>query len=248
MPGIVLVRQCQKLAEIAAVSLEQRPLGEGQARRARKALAGLLSHLGIDDTPGGHKSTERSWSFGQRGGSGSANKDRGSGQSRAPSWGVQNWSAAKQIQVMSANLVAPRGTEASGLAMPVYIIMSIVTVFVMWALVVTAIPCQERTGLATHFQVPKQLGWAQSMMALHEKIGEEWKKKEKKGASPVGLLEEIQKMEKLGQSLLEFSDSFQCPMPVERLDKAAAQVAELTETCRRMEVFHRIVRSRMEIL
>ncbi|KAK4797095.1 hypothetical protein SAY86_029421 [Trapa natans] len=51
MPGIVLVRQCQKLAEIAAVSLEQRPLGEGQARRARKALAGLLSLLGIDDTP-----------------------------------------------------------------------------------------------------------------------------------------------------------------------------------------------------
>ncbi|KAK4795944.1 hypothetical protein SAY86_028270 [Trapa natans] len=262
MHGIDSVRQCQKLAEIAAASLEQRPLGEGQARRAKKALAGLLSAMGIDETSGGHKSAERSWSFGRRGGGGggvSVTKDRGSGQSRASTWGVpKNWSAAKQIQVMSANLVAPRGAEASGLAMPVYI-MSIVTVFVMWALV-AAIPCQEKTGLATHFQVPRQLGWAQSMVWLHEKIGEELKKKEKKGASPVGLLEEIQKMEKLGQSLLEFSDGFQYPVPEEKLDEAAAQVADLTETCRRMEdglvplqhqireVFHRIVRSRTEVL
>lgn len=98
------------------------------------------------------------------------------------------------------------------------------------------------------------------MMGLHEKIGEEWKKKEKKGASPVGLLEEMQKVEKLGQSLLEFSDVFQYPMPAERLDEVATQVAELAETCRRMEdglvplqqqireVFHRIVRSRTEVL
>ncbi|OWM72081.1 uncharacterized protein LOC116192732 [Punica granatum] len=263
MHGVDSVRQCQKLAEIAVAALEQRPLGEGQARRAKKALAGLMTALGIDDKDSGsHKSTERAWSFGRRGGcgGGSAAKDRGLGQFRAPSWGVpKNWSAAKQIQSMSSNLVAPRGADSTGLAMPVYI-MSIVTVFVMWALM-AAIPCQERSGLASHFQVPRQLGWAQAMMSLHEKIGEEWKKKEKKGSgSFVGLLEEMQRMEKVGHSLMDFADGFQYPGEAERLEEAAAQAAELAETCRRMEeglvplqqqireVFHRIVRSRTEVL
>lgn len=104
------------------------------------------------------------------------------------------------------------------------------------------------------------MAWAQSMMGLHDKIGDEWKKKEKKGSSPVGLLEEMQRMEKLGQSLMDFSDGFQYPVPTEKLEEAAAQVAELAETSRRMEeglvplqqqireVFHRIVRSRTEVL
>ncbi|CAA2992401.1 Hypothetical predicted protein [Olea europaea subsp. europaea] len=45
----------------------------------------------------------------------------------------------KQIQAMSSNLAAPRGGESTSLAMPVYI-MSTVLVFVMGALV-EAIPC-----------------------------------------------------------------------------------------------------------
>ncbi|PQM41830.1 uncharacterized protein Pyn_36428 [Prunus yedoensis var. nudiflora] len=110
----------------------------------------------------------------------------------------------------------------------------------------------------THFPVPRNLAWAQAMIGLQEKISEEWKKKEKKGSA--GLLEEMQKMEKLGQSLIEFSDSFQFPAEAEKLEEVAAQVAELAETCRKMEeglvplqqqireLFHRVVRSRTEVL
>jgi hypothetical protein len=158
---------------------------------------------------------------------------------------------------MSANLVAPRGGESSGLALPVYI-MSTIMVFVMWALV-AAIPCQERTGLPTHFPVPRQLGWAQSMIVLQDRIAEEWKKKKEKNKL-AGLLEETQRLERLGQSLIEFSDSFQFPGDADRLEEVAAQVGELAETCKKMEeglvplqqqireVFHRVVRSRTEVL
>lgn len=150
MHGVDSLRQCQKYAEIAVAALDKPPLGEGQVRRAKKALTALIAAMGADDKDG-HKSTDRSWSFGRRG-SGNSNKDRAPAHFRSPAWGVsKTWSAAKQIQAMSSNLTPPRGTESSGLALTVYII-STVTVFVMWALV-AAIPCQERTGLATHFQV-----------------------------------------------------------------------------------------------
>lgn len=257
--GVEAVRHCQKLAEIVVSALEQKPIGDGQVRRAKKALNSLIAAVTIEDRDGvGSKSTERAWSFGRRGGSACAgSKDRTAGQFRSLWWGMaKGWSAAKQIQAMSSNLVAPRGAESTGLAHPVYI-MSTVVVFVMWALV-AAIPCQERTGLATHFPVPRQLGWAQPIISLQEKIAEEWKKKEKKCSA--GVLEEMQRLERLAQSLIEFTDSFQFPAEAERLEEVAAQVAELAETCRRMEeglvplqqqireVFHKVVRTRTEVL
>lgn len=61
-------------------------------------------------------------------------------------------------------------------------------------------------------------------------------------------------MEKLSQSLIEFTDSFQF-----LAEEVVTQVVELAETCRKMEdglvplqleireVFHRMVRSRAEI-
>lgn len=168
----------------------------------------------------------------------------------------KSWSASKQIQAMSTNLMAPRGGESTGLALPVYA-MSSVLVFVMWTLV-TAVPCQERAGLGTHFQLPRHLVWAQPIIGLQEKIGDEWKKKEKKGTA--GLLAEIQVIEKVAQNLVEFSDGFEFPVGAEKTDEVAAQVAELAEICRKMEVglgplqlqvrelFHRMVRSRAEVL
>lgn len=263
--GVELVRHWQRLAQIAVTALEQRPIGEGQVRRAKKALATLLTSMTFDDKENNGsnnhgKSTERTWSFGRRGGGASANnsnqKDRTAGTFRPLSWSVaKSWSAAKQVQAMSSNLVAPRGGEATGLALPVYI-MSMVLVFVMWSLV-AAIPCQERSGLANHLPVPRQLNWAQPIFGLQEKIGDEWKKKEKKGTA--GLLEEMQRMEKVASNLLDFADSFQFPMEDEKVDEVAAQVAEMAEICRKMEeglvplqqqvreVFHRIVRSRAEV-
>ncbi|XAR70257.1 hypothetical protein NMG60_11027046 [Bertholletia excelsa] len=255
--GVELLRRWQRLAQIAVEALQQRPIAEGQVRRANKALSTVLASMAYDDRENHHgKSAERSWSFGRRGGGGN-NKDRNSGNFRSLSWTVaKSWSASKQIHAMSSNLVAPRGGEPTSLALPIYI-MSSVLVFVMWALV-AAIPVQERTGLSTHFPVPKQFVWAQAMIGLQEKIGDEWKRKEKKGTS--GLMEEVQRMEKVAQSLVEFSDGFRFPADTAQEEEVAAKVSELEEICRRMEggllplqqqvreVFHRLVRSRVEIL
>ncbi|RDX57717.1 hypothetical protein CR513_63020, partial [Mucuna pruriens] len=245
--GLDAVKNLQRLAEIAVAALDVTPLGDGQVRRAKKALAALVTAMLHEDATRG---TERTRSFGRR------NKDRSGTNMRSLSWTMaRNWSAAKQIHAMS-NLAAPRGAESIGLAQPIYV-MGTVLVFVMWTLV-AAVPCQERNGLGTHFPLPRQFGWAQPMIGLQEKIAEEWKKKEKKGT--VGLLEEMQRMEKLGQSLIEFADSFQFPAETERLDEVKKQVEELGEICKKMdegleplqqqirEVFHRVVRSRTEFL
>ncbi|MFS8003878.1 hypothetical protein Hanom_Chr13g01219031 [Helianthus anomalus] len=168
----------------------------------------------------------------------------------------KSWSAPKQLQAMSTNLVAPRGGDPTGLSQPVYL-MSSVLVFVMWTLV-TAVPCQERVGPGAHFQLPRHLVWTNPMILLQEKIGEEWKKKEKRGTA--GLLAEVQVIEKVAQSLVEFAEGFEFPVSVEKADEVAAQVTELSDICRKLEVglgplqlqvrelFHRMVRSRAEVL
>lgn len=255
--GIDSVRQCQKLAEIVVSALEQKPIGEGQVNRAKKALSSLLTAMMVDDKENHCKGAERTWSFGRRGNTAGASKERATGNFRSLSMIVaKNWSASKQIQAMCSNLVAPRGVEPTGLAAPVYI-MSTVMVFVMWTLV-AAVPCQDRGGLASHFQIPRNLVWGQSMSGLQEKIAEEWKKKEKKCSA--GLLQEMQRMEMLGQSLFEFADGFQFPTETQKMDEVRTQVAELAGICRRMEeglvplqmqireVFHRIVGSRSQVL
>lgn len=258
--GLDLIHHWQKLAQISVTALQQNPVGEGQIRRAKKALTTLLTSMVFDDKENANnnyhgKWTERTKSFGRRGPG--HNKDRPAGNFRSLSWSVaKSWSAAKQIQTMSGNLVAPRGGEATGMAMPVYI-MNTIMVMVMWALV-AAIPCQERSGLSTHFQAPRNLGWTQPIIGLQEKIGEEWKKKEKRGTP--GLLEELQRMEKVARFLVDFAEGFVFPLEEEKVGELAAQVAELAEICGKMEegvgplqqqvreVFHRIVRSRAEVL
>lgn len=117
-----------------------------QVKRAKKALNNLLTSINVDDKETNHDS----WTFGRRGPA--TNRDRTGGNFRSISQTfAKSWSASKQIQAISSNLQAPRGGEPTGLALPVYI-MSMVLVFVMWALV-AAIPCQERAGLGAHFQV-----------------------------------------------------------------------------------------------
>ncbi|CAA0812140.1 from the Czech roh meaning corner [Striga hermonthica] len=260
--GLHLLRHWHSLAATATAALSRPPVGDGQVRRARRALDTLLTSMALDDrenaTGNYHgRWTERTRSFGRRTPGPAATRDRTSGSFRSLSWSVaRSWSAAKQIQTMSASLAAPRGGEPTGLALPVYI-MNTVLVFVMWALV-AAVPCQERNGLATHFQLPRNVGWAQPIIGLQEKIGEEWKKKEKKGTA--GLLEEVQRMEKAALSLVEFLDGFSFPLEEEKAAGLAAHVAEMDEICRKMEegldplqqqvreVFHRIVKSRAEVL
>ncbi|KAK1438598.1 hypothetical protein QVD17_04407 [Tagetes erecta] len=245
--GIGLLQHWQKLAQIAVDSLRQKPIGEGHVMRAKKALNTLLSSIAIDDKENHHhtKSTTSS-------------KDHTTiGNLKSLSYPfAKSWSASKQIQAMSSNLATPRGGEPTGLVVPVYL-MSSVLVFVMWAMV-AAIPCQERAGLAAHLQLSKQFPWAQPMIGLQEKIGEQWKKKEKKGRS--GLLEETQRLEKLGSNLVEFAEGFKFPVEAEKAEEVAAMVEDMGEICRRMEdglealhmqvreLFNRIVRSRAETL
>lgn len=102
MNGVDAVKHCQKLSEIAVAGLEQQLIGEGQARRAKKALGSMMAVLAAEDKESSsHRSTERTWSFGRRSGSAGTNKDRSAAaQFRTLSWGVsKNWSASKQIQV-----------------------------------------------------------------------------------------------------------------------------------------------------
>lgn len=114
--------------------------------------------------------------------------------------------------------------------------------------------------MGAHIPVPKHLTWAHSMCGLQEQISEEWKRKEKKGGASAGLMEEVVKLERVTQLLTECLTRFQFPMEEEMEDEVAGLVAELAEVCRRMkvglgplqkqirEVFHRIVRSRVEVL
>ncbi|KAK6947828.1 Protein ROH1-like [Dillenia turbinata] len=256
--GLESIRHWQKLAEIAFLALQQSPFSDGQVRRARKALNVLITSMALDEKESySNKTTERNWSFGRRGGAAAAHREQNIGYFRSLSWGVsKTWSASKQIQAMATNLCAPRGNEANAAAQAVYI-MGVVLAFVMWALVAT-IPCQERMGLASHLPIPRNVGWAQSMFGLQEKIAEEWKRKEKKGSA--GLLEELQKIDKLGQSLFELANSYSYPPEEQKVEEIIALVGEVADTCRKMEegliplqrqvreVFHRIVRSRTEVL
>ncbi|XP_076882689.1 protein ROH1A-like [Bidens hawaiensis] len=262
--GIELIRHWQRLAQIAVEALEQRPIVEGHVRRAKRALNTLLTSMAADHDKEQNmnvgKSAERMWSIGRRGSGGNppptVNHTRRISVSRSLSLSFsKSWSASKQIQAMSTNLIAPRGGDSTGLTLPVYL-MSSVLVLVMWTLV-AAVPCQERAGPSTHFQLPRHLVWTHPMIVLQEKIGDEWKK-EKKGTA--GLLAEIQVIEKVAQSLVEFADGFEFPVSVEKAEEVAGLVTELSEICGMLDVglgplqlqvrelFHRMVRSRAEVL
>ncbi|KAF8049006.1 hypothetical protein N665_2330s0005 [Sinapis alba] len=261
--GIDSVRQSRRLAEIAVTALKQRPLCDGSVRRAKRALANLVVGLNGDgkvrnNGSGGssnqQRTTFRSWSFGQRS---NVTVGGGGGSSGHVS---KNWSATKQIQGMVANLVLPRGAEASGSAMAAYI-MSSVMALVMWVLL-AAVPCQTSNVLVAPLQLPKHQSWASAAVNIQERVGEEMKRKEKRfgGGGGGGLMEEMQRMEKIGLSLLQFTERFRFQAEETEEEEVADQVGEMDEICRGMEVgledlqrqvrevFHRLVRSRLEIV
>ncbi|MBA0827902.1 hypothetical protein Goarm_012643 [Gossypium armourianum] len=263
--GIEQIRQWQKLLEIVLCALGdsnvgyQRSLGEGQFRRARKALIDLAIGM-LDEKDSGQALAHRNRSFGRHNTSGSHSKDhhhRSLGHFRSLSWSVsRSWSAARQLQAIGNNLAAPRGNEVlatNGLAVPVYT-MGSVLLFVMWALV-AAIPCQDR-GLQVHFNVPRQFPWSVPILWLHERILEESKKRDRKNAC--GLLREIYQMEKCSRLLGELADSVQFPLSEDKEREVKQRVKELEQVLDALkedleplekqvrEVFHRIVRSRTE--
>ncbi|KAG1369803.1 UPF0496 protein 4 [Cocos nucifera] len=265
--GIEQLRQWRKQLEIVLVALadprKQRrgALGEGQLRRARKALTDLTLLMLDEKDAAGSVLSHRNRSFGRSSGSSSRDphhhRRSSGGHFRSLSWSVsRSWSAARQLQAIGNNLATPRGHEVvatGGLVVAVFT-MSSVLLFVMWALV-AAIPCQDR-GLGIHFSIPRSYPWAAPILSLHERIVEESKKKERKNSS--GLLKEIHQMEKCAHHLTELMDAIQFPMMEEKEAEVRQEVEELGRVCEFMdggldplerqvrEVFHRIVRSRTE--
>ncbi|TYH18695.1 hypothetical protein ES288_A05G293400v1 [Gossypium darwinii] len=266
--GLDQIKQWQKLMEIVICALghrnvnknntNKRILGEGQVRRARKALSELAVGL-VDDKDSSQPLALRNRSFGRNNNSSnSQSKDQHRlGYFRSLSWYVsRSWSAAKQLQAIGSNLVSPRANEitaTNGLAMLVFT-MGNVLLFVMWALV-AAIPCQDR-GLQVHFYMSRQFPWAASILSLHDKIMEESRKKDRKNTS--GFLMEIYQIDKCSSSLSELTGSVQFPISEEKEKELRQRVEEMGQVYEAVtegleplekkvrELFHRIVHSRTE--
>lgn len=251
--GIEQIRQWQKHIEIVLCALgNEKSLGEGQFRRAKKALVDLAIGM-LDEKDSNASIANRNRSFGRQ-------KDQKSlSNFRSLSWSVsRSWSAARQLMVLGNNLSAPKSNEiaaTNGLALTVYT-MSSVLLFAMWALV-AAIPCQDR-GLQAHFNIPRQFIWAVPIVSLHERIMEESKKKERRNSC--GLLKEIHQIEICARYMNEITDMVQFPLTEEKEKEVRGRVLELSEVFEVLkngldplerqvrEVFHRIVRGRSEYL
>lgn len=256
--GIQHIRQWQNHLEIVLIALDPShgALGEGQVRRARKALVDL-SALMLDEKESGSSCSsilaQRNRSFGVK----DIHHRPSSSHFRSLSWSVsRTWSAVKQLQAINNNLNAPRGNEISatnGLAVPIFTVNNVL-LFAMWTLV-AAIPCQDR-GLQIHFSIPRSFCWSSPILSLHERILDESKKKDRKNSC--GMLKEINQIEKLIRNLTELLDIVQFPMPEERESELKLEVQELARVSDVLkneldplerqvrEVFYRIVRSRTE--
>ncbi|XP_062025633.1 protein ROH1D-like [Rosa rugosa] len=256
--GIDKIRMWHKHLEIVLCALDsrQRPYCEGQFRRARKALMDLALEM-LDGRDSGSAFSQRNWSFGRH----NTRKDRhrrtSSGHSRSHSWSISaSWSAAKQLQSIANNLVAPRGNEnaaTNGLVGSIFT-MSSVLMFVLSALV-AAIPCQDR-GLNTQFSIPPQYSWGIPLISLHERIMEESKKRERQSSN--GLLKEIYQVEKCTRHMTDFVDLVQFPLTEEQKMELEQVLEELASICEKFknglgplerqirDVFRRILNCRTE--
>ncbi|PSS29185.1 UPF0496 protein [Actinidia chinensis var. chinensis] len=224
--GIEKIRVWQKHLEIVLCALDsqKKMIGEGQFRRARKALMDSALVM-LDEKETGSAFSNRNRSFGHH----STSKDhrhRQPGHSRSLSWSVsRSWSAAKQLQSLANNLVSPRGNEiaaTNGLAVPVFTI-SFVLMFVLWILV-AVIPCQDRS-LQIHFSIPRQYSWGAALLLLHDRIMDESKKRDRRNSN--GLLKEIYQIEKCIAQMTDLLDSIQFPLAEEQKEEVEKGVQEL---------------------
>lgn len=254
--GIEQIRQWQKQLEIVLCALDnQKSLGEGQLRRAKKALIDLAIGMLDEKESSSTNLSHRNRSFGRY--QKDSQRHKSLKHFRSLSWSVsRSWSASKQLHAIWYNIVPPKTNEiiaTNGLSVAVYT-MSYVFLFVMWALV-AAIPCQDR-GLQSHFNVPKNFIWGAPILALHERILDESKKRERRNTC--GLLKEIHGIEKSARYMNELTDSIQFPLGEEKEQEVKKRVEELRIVYKDLkngldplekqvrEVFHRIVRSRTQ--
>lgn len=228
--GIEKIRLWNKHLQIVLSAFESRKgtMGEGQFRRARKALMDLALMM-LDEKEAGSVISHRNRSFGRQ----NKNKEaphRKPGHSRSLSWSVSHsWSATKQLQSIASNLVPPRANEiaaTNGLAIPIFT-MNFMLMFVLWALV-AAIPCQDR-GLQIHFSIPRQFSWGPLINSLHVRIMDESKKRDRRNS--MGLLKEIDRIEKSVRQISDLVDSAQFPMSEEQKEEVENGVHELSLVC-----------------
>lgn len=225
--GIEKIRMWQKNLEIVLCALDsrQRMFGEGQFRRARKALMDLALVM-LDEKETGSVLSQRNRSFGRNNTSKDHHRHK-PGHSRSLSWSVsRSWSSAKQLQSIANSLVPPRANEVvatNGLAVPVFA-MSSVLMFVLWTLV-AAIPCQDR-GLQIHFTIPRQYSWGTPLLLLHDRILDESKKRDRHNCN--GLLKEVYQIEKSIRHMTDLVDSVQFPLTEEQKEEVERGVQELT--------------------
>ncbi|XP_073142480.1 protein BYPASS1-LIKE-like [Henckelia pumila] len=252
--GIERIRQWQKQLEIVLCALDsQRTIGEGQFRRAKKALIDLAIGM-LDEKESSSSVAHRNRSFVRN----NAHRElRSLTHFRSLSWSVsRTWSAARQIQAIGSNLVAPKTNEiisTNRLNVAVFT-MSHVLLFVTWALV-AAIPCQDR-GLQIHLSVTRQFVWAAPILSLHERILEESKRRDRRNSC--GLLKEIHGIEKCARHMNELTDSVHFPLTEQKEAEVKERVQELALVHEAIkdgldplerevrQVFHRIVRCRTE--
>ncbi|KAJ4847372.1 hypothetical protein Tsubulata_018015 [Turnera subulata] len=232
--GIERMRLWQKHLEIvlAALDSKQRVMGEGQFRRAKKALTDLALEM-LEEKDSGSFFSQRNRSLGRHNNSNSSNNkvQRLRGHSRSLSWSVsRSWSASKQLQSIANNSVPPpRANEVSatnGLALTVFT-MSSMLMFVCWTLV-AAIPCQDR-GVSIHLSFPRQFCWGPALQLLHERIIEESKKRDRRNSN--GLLKEIHQIEKCSRHLAELVDMPHFPLADQHKMEVEQEVQELAMAC-----------------
>ncbi|KAH6766972.1 hypothetical protein C2S52_017955 [Perilla frutescens var. hirtella] len=226
--GVETIRVWQKHLEIVVCALDarQRMVGEGQFRRARKALMDLALVM-LDDKDTGSVFSHRNRSFGRKG---KEHNRSSSGHSRSLSWSVShNWSASKQLQSIASNLVPPRANEiaaTNGLAILIFA-MSFILMFVLW-IIVASIPCQDRS-VQIHFAIPRQFSWSTPLFLLHSRIIDESKKRDRRNSC--GLLKEIYQIEKCVHQLTDLVDAAQFPLSDELKGEVKENVNELSLAC-----------------
>jgi hypothetical protein len=106
--------------------------------------------------------------------------------------------------------------------------------------------------------VPRSFPWASPVTTLYERVLEESKKKDRKHSC--GLLKEIHQIERCSRQLMEVTDAAQFPLDEEKEAEVREAAQELVQVCETLrdgldplerqvrEMFHRIVRTRTEIL
>ncbi|CAI9778024.1 unnamed protein product [Fraxinus pennsylvanica] len=254
--GIEKIRQWQVQLEIVLRALDnQSCLGEGQIRRAKKALIDLAIRM-LDGKESKTTLAHRNRSFGHNN---VTRENKSLGHARSLSWSVlRSWSPARQLQAIGNNLVAPRANEimaTNGLHVAVFT-MNYVLFFTMWALV-AAIPCQDR-GLQSHFSMTRQFIWSTPVISLHERILEESRKRD--GRNSCGLLKEIHEIEKCVRHMNELTDSVHFPLNESKEGEVKERIREVKRVYGALkdglvplerqvrEVFCRIVRIRADCL